>query len=62
MNTIHLGLRDAVLRLAMNYRHHRRRVRTERILNDLPVSIRKDIGWPASHAPKGLRMSGLDRS
>ncbi|TWG89000.1 hypothetical protein L598_000900000790 [Mesorhizobium sp. J18] len=46
MNGIHLGLREAVLRLAVHYRDHRRRVRTERILNDLPVSIRKDIGWP----------------
>jgi hypothetical protein len=25
-------------------------IRTERVLNSLPASIRKDIGWPSSYA------------
>ncbi|HEU4986191.1 MAG TPA: hypothetical protein VFT89_03910 [Rhizobiaceae bacterium] len=44
------------------YRVDRQRARTARLISSLPADIRKDIGWPASHAPKGLRMSGLDRS
>lgn len=28
------------------YRRYRRRVTTERILNQLPPSILRDIGWP----------------
>ncbi|TWH01136.1 hypothetical protein L598_000100001170 [Mesorhizobium sp. J18] len=44
------------------YRVDRQRTRTARLIGSLPAEIRKDIGWPGSYAPKGPRMSGLDRS
>lgn len=28
------------------YRRHRRRLSTERVLNGLPPSLMRDIGWP----------------
>lgn len=49
MNPIAQTLFHVVERLASGYRRHRRRVLTERVLNELPSSIRKDIGWPDNH-------------
>ena len=40
----------AVGRYAASYRAMRDEVRTERVLNSLPASIRKDIGWPDNYA------------
>jgi len=33
----------------------REEVRTERLLNSLPASIRKDIGWPDSYPERRAR-------
>jgi hypothetical protein len=45
----------AVGRYAASYRAMRDEVRTERVLNSLPASIRKDIGWPDNYtASRGL--------
>jgi hypothetical protein len=32
-------------------------VRTERLLNSLPASVRKDIGWPDNYAIRRSRRS-----
>lgn len=33
----------------------RNELRSERLLNSLPSNIRKDIGWPDSHAARRAR-------
>lgn len=33
----------------------REEVRTERLLNSLPASLRKDIGWPDSYPERRVR-------
>lgn len=39
-------------RFATGLRAMRAQVRTERLINELPVSIRKDIGCPDSYADR----------
>lgn len=48
----------AVGRYAASLRTMHERVRTERLLNDLPASIRKDIGWPDSFPERRARRAG----
>jgi hypothetical protein len=48
----------AVSRYAAQMRAHRTQIRTERLLNELPASLRKDIGWPDSYPERRLRNSG----
>ena len=47
----------AVGRYAASYRAMRDEIRTERVLNSLPASIRKDIGWPDNCAAGRARRS-----
>jgi hypothetical protein len=42
------GILHVLARFADDYRRRRRRVRTERLLGELPPAILKDIGWPDS--------------
>ena len=42
----------AVGRYTSSFRAMRDEVRTERLLNSLPASIRKDIGWPDNYAAR----------
>jgi hypothetical protein len=44
---------DTMFGYVRHYRRTLRRKRAERILNDLPMHLRKDIGWP-----DGDRFSG----
>jgi hypothetical protein len=48
----------AVGRYAASLRTRHERVRTERLLNDLPASIRKDIGWPDSFPERRAHRAG----
>ncbi len=41
-------LMDAMFGYVRHYRTAQRRKRGERVLNDLPAHIRKDIGWPTT--------------
>ena len=47
----------AVGRYTASFRAMRDEIRTERLLNSLPASIRKDIGWPDSYAARRARRS-----
>lgn len=47
----------AVGRYAASMRDARNQVRTERLLNALPASLRKDIGWPDSYPERQARRS-----
>lgn len=42
-------------RYAASFRAMRDEIRTERLLNNLPSSIRKDIGWPESYPERRAR-------
>lgn len=42
----YLGLIAYAVRAADNWRRRRDRRRTRRVVEGLPASIRKDIGWP----------------
>jgi hypothetical protein len=42
----YVGLIAYAVRVADNWRRGRDRRRTRRIIEGLPASIRKDIGWP----------------
>lgn len=48
----------AVGRYAASLRAMRNEIRTERLLNTLPHSIRKDIGWPDSFPERRARRAG----
>jgi uncharacterized protein YjiS (DUF1127 family) len=39
---------DAMFGYVRTYRNALRRQRAERVLNNLPAHLRKDIGWPDS--------------
>jgi hypothetical protein len=45
----------AVGRYTASFRAMRDEIRTERFLNSLPASIRKDIGWPDNYAARRAR-------
>jgi hypothetical protein len=44
---------DAMFGYVRTYRNTLRRKRAERILNNLPRHLRKDIGWPDSQRFSG---------
>lgn len=46
MNPLPTGLFRSVRDYAGRVRAVRAQLRTERMLNELPTSMRKDIGWP----------------
>jgi hypothetical protein len=48
----------AVGRYAASIRAMRDEIRTERMLNTLPPSIRKDIGWPDNYSARRARGGG----
>ncbi len=48
----------AVGRYAASLRAMRDEIRTERMLNTLPPSIRKDIGWPDNYPVRHARRGG----
>lgn len=55
MNNFTPAFFRAVGRYTASFRAMRDEVRTERLLNALPDSIRKDIGWPDSYAARRAR-------
>jgi hypothetical protein len=55
MDNITPAIFRAVGRYAASFRAMRDEIRTERLLNDLPASIRKDIGWPDSYPERRAR-------
>lgn len=46
MNPLPTGIFRSVRDYARHVRAVRAQLRTERLLNELPASMRKDIGWP----------------
>lgn len=46
MNPLPTGIFRSVRDYAGRVRAIRAQLRTERLLNELPASMRKDIGWP----------------
>ena len=46
MNPLPTGIFRSVRDYAGRVRAVRAQLRTERLLNELPASMRKDIGWP----------------
>jgi hypothetical protein len=55
MNSFTPNIFRAVRRYAGKVQTMRDEVRTERLLNSLPASIRKDIGWPDSYPERRSR-------
>lgn len=45
MTTIHHTITSAIARWAVGIQRRRRRRVGERIMNDLPPSLQRDIGW-----------------
>lgn len=52
MNALSPALFRTLRRYAAGIRAVREEIRTERIINELPASIRKDIGWPDAYAER----------
>ncbi|MEX0405774.1 hypothetical protein ABGN05_08885 [Aquibium sp. LZ166] len=46
-------------RMAAGWRAWRDEVRTEHLINGLPLHIRKDIGWPDTHSARLSRRAGI---
>lgn len=44
-----------IARYAAGLRAVHQEIRTERLINDLPARIRKDIGWPDAYAERRAR-------
>ncbi|WP_157016448.1 hypothetical protein [Mesorhizobium xinjiangense] len=59
MNPFYRGLLGRIDGQRARWRALRDEIRTERILNELPAHIRKDIGWPDA---RGGRLDGRRRS
>jgi hypothetical protein len=61
MNTFPPAALRAIKRCTSRIRAVRDRLRTERIINQLPARIRKDIGWPdAFDEQRADRFGGHD--
>jgi hypothetical protein len=58
METFTPSIFRAVGRYAASFRAMRDEIRTERMLNTLPESIRKDIGWPDHYPERRGRRAG----
>jgi hypothetical protein len=55
MNSFTPSIFRAIRHYAGKVQTMRDEVRTERLLNSLPASIRKDIGWPDNYAIRRSR-------
>ena len=53
-----MSMMNAFLLYIRHARAARERVRTERLVSELPPEIRKDIGWPGSYHSRFLNGSG----
>lgn len=53
-----MSMMNAFLLYIRHVRAARERIRTERLVSELPPEIRKDIGWPGSYPSRFLDGNG----